>query len=77
MRAAYLAAAVAPGWCSARKVPVALGMMLALAVTLVIELVSDPTSHNLFPLESILLWEPALLLAWLGATIGTAIRTAR
>jgi len=75
--AVYFAAAMALGWFSAPKVPVALGMMSPLALAMAIELVSDPTSHNLFPLEIILFWGPAFLLAYLGAAIGTAIRTVR
>lgn len=74
---AYLAGSVVLGWWFARKAPVALGMMAPLALALAVELTIDRTSHILFPLEIVLFWGPAFMLAYFGAAIGTAVRTVR
>jgi hypothetical protein len=71
--AAYFILSIALGWTVRRRWPVALGMMLPLPLAFVIEVVSDPTSHNLVPLEVLLYWLPALGLALLGGYLGEII----
>jgi hypothetical protein len=58
------------GYALRQAVPVALGMTLPWPVACVIEMIQDPTSHNLFPFEAILFWTPAFFLALLGARTG-------
>lgn len=52
---------------------VAAGMTAPLVVAAAIEVVRDPTSHNLLGLEVALLWVPALLLAFGAARTGHSI----
>jgi len=65
------------GFLDFRRTPVALGMMSPLPIALVVEVLQDPTSHNLLPFEVLMLWVPAFLLAFVGATAGTHLRAAR
>jgi len=65
------------GFLDFRRTPVALGMMSPLPIALVVEVLQDPTSHNLLPFEILMLWVPAFLLAFVGATAGTHLRAAR
>jgi peptidoglycan/LPS O-acetylase OafA/YrhL len=57
------AAAVYAARHSRRSWPFALGLIVPLAVALAIEVSLDPTSHNLFPFEVVLVWLPAFLLS--------------
>jgi hypothetical protein len=50
------------------------GVMLPLPIAAVIEVIVDPTNHNLIPFEIILYWLPAFALAWAGAFFGSAMR---
>ena len=63
-----------PAAASIETIPVALGMVLPLPIALLIEVIRDPTSHNLFPFEVLLYWLPAFLVAWGGAACGWLIR---
>ena len=60
-----------------RAWPIALGMISPLAFALAAELHRDPTSHNLFPFEIVMMWVPAFGVAWLGAWLGKRIVTGR
>ncbi len=86
--AAYALVSLALGWkfqsgwraahwsdvVSIETIPVALGMVLPLPIALLIEGIRDPTSHNLFPIEVLVFWLPAFLVAWGGAACGWLIR---
>lgn len=72
--AAYALAAGALGWATRSVRPVAAGMVLPLPLALVVEVVLDPTSHNLFPFEVVLYWLPAFAVAFLGARLGDGLR---
>lgn len=65
------------GFLDFRRTPVALGMMSPLPLALIVEMLQDPTSHNLLPFEVVMLWAPAFLVAFFGATLGTRLRVAR
>lgn len=52
-------------------------MMSPLPLALIVEVLQDPTSHNLLPFEVVMLWAPAFLVAFFGATLGTHLRVAR
>lgn len=52
-----------------RSWPFALGMIVPFPVALIAELRVDPTSHNLFPFEVVLVWVPAFLLSWGAAAV--------
>ena len=58
------------GYMFRQAVPVALGMMLPWPIACIVEMIQDPTSHNMFPFEAILFWTPAFFLALLGARFG-------
>jgi hypothetical protein len=62
------------GWGFARRWSVAAGMVAPLLAAFVIEVVQDPTSHNLFPFEVILYWCPAFVVSFTGALAGKSIR---
>lgn len=54
--------------------PVAAGMLAPLPIGLVYEVALDPTNHNLFPFEIVLLWLPTFLLTFAAAYLGTRLR---
>lgn len=54
--------------------PVAFGMVLPLPIAMLIEVMLEPTSHNLFPFEAVLYWFPTLLVALCGASGGWLLR---
>jgi hypothetical protein len=64
---AYAAVALVIGRLARTEWPVAIGMVLPLPIALVVEIIRDSTSHNLFPFEIGLYWVPALAIAYLGA----------
>jgi hypothetical protein len=66
----YALAAALFGFAGMRRVPIALGMMAPLPIALGIEVIRDPTSHNLLPFEIVLYWLPAFGVAFAGATVG-------
>jgi len=72
--AVYALLGVGMGLITAGERFVALGMMLPLPMSLLVEVVLDSTSHNLLPFEIILYWLPAFGVAWLGAYGGRRLR---
>ena len=52
-------------------------MIVPFALALAVELNRDPTSHNLFPFEIVMMWAPAFGVAWLGTYLGKRIVTRR
>lgn len=72
--AVYVSAAAALGWTFGMKKEIAAGMMMPLPIAAVIEVIVDPTSHNLIPFEIILYWLPAFAFAWAGAFFGSAMK---
>lgn len=68
--AVYLGLGGLLGYAFRQAVPVALGMMLPWPIACIIEMIRDPTSHNMFPFEAILFWTPAFFLALLGLDSG-------
>jgi ABC-type polysaccharide/polyol phosphate export permease len=50
--------------------PVAVGMMLPWPIACLIEIIQDPTSHNLLPADVIVCWLPAFGIAFLGTYVG-------
>jgi hypothetical protein len=54
--------------------PVALGMMLPWPIACAIEVIRDPTSHNLLPFD-IMLWCAAFAVGLMGAFVGRLIRS--
>lgn len=72
----YAAAALGLGWLSGRGWPVALGMVAPLPLAFLIEVLRDPTSHNLWPFEAVMYWLPAFALAFVAAWIGRLARRA-
>lgn len=52
-------------------------MIVPLAVALVVEISLDPTSHNLFPFEIVLVWAPAFLLSWGAGAIALTLAPRR
>ena len=75
--AAYFALNMLLGLLLRRNWPIALGMIIPLAVALLIEMRRDPTGHNLFPFEIIMVWMPVFGVAWLAASLGEMLVTRR
>lgn len=55
--------------------PVAVGMVAPLPVGLIYEVAQDPTNHNLFPFEIVLMWMPTFLLTFAAAALGARLWT--
>jgi hypothetical protein len=72
---AYAIVAVAIGAISLAPVFVAAGMLLPLPVATAIEIARDATGHNLLPVEIILYWIPAFVVALLAAYLGRQLAT--
>ena len=70
----YALVSLVLGWLTRLIWPVALGMILPLPFGVLIEVLQDPTSHNLIPFEIILYWLPAFAIAYGGAYCGQLIR---
>lgn len=66
----YCALAVVLGCLLRKPWPLAAGMMLPWPLACVVEIVRDPTSHNLLPFEPFIAWLPAFSLAVMGAYVG-------
>ena len=63
------------GWFSRSLWPVSLGMILPLPIASAIEVIQDPTSHNLIPFEVLLYWLPAFVIAFCGAYCGRQLQS--
>ena len=57
--------------------PFGFGLLLPLLIALAVEGISDPSSHNLFPLEVLFVWIPLFALALLGLSAGRYARNRR
>jgi len=72
--AIYFVLSALLGYALRQRWSIALGMMLPWPLACAVEIHRDPTSHNLFPIEAVLTWLPAFLLAFLGASLGKKTR---
>lgn len=70
----FVCVAAALGYLTNRRWPVALGLILPLLGALVIEIIHDPTGHNLFPFEIVFGWLPGFLIALAAAHVGGRLR---
>lgn len=70
---AYIAVSVGLEWVFRGHWMAALGMILPLPISLVLE----PMGHNLFPIEMIVVWLPAFGLARLGVFLGGFLASSR
>ena len=68
--AAYLAVSVGLAFFFGRTWVIALGMVLPWPLAFGLEVTANPSSHNLFPFEVVLLWLPALGTALFGTGLG-------
>jgi hypothetical protein len=62
------------GWATRQPKAVAFGTLLPLLIAVGVEIVRDPTSHNMIPFEAALLWLPGFGVAWGAAYAGRETR---
>jgi hypothetical protein len=71
---AFALVSIALGWISRSLWPVVCGMVLPLPIAFGIEVIQDPTSHNLIPFEIIIYWIPAFVVAFCGTYCGRLLQ---
>jgi hypothetical protein len=70
----YLLLGACLGGFTRRPVGTAIGTMLPLPIAALIEVLEDPTSHNLLGFEIVIYWVPAFLVGLIAATAGRIAR---
>lgn len=70
---AYLLAAFGLGWARLRAWGVGIGMMLPMPFGMIVEVSMDPTNHNLFPFEVVMIWLPMFAAALGAAALGARV----
>jgi hypothetical protein len=75
--AVLLAVSFALGWLLRRERLSALGMVLPLPIAAAIEIARDPTDHNLWPFEVVMIWLPTFAVLFLAAYAGRRVAAAR
>src|SRR5262245_25690491 len=71
---AFIVAMFCLGWQFGRAWAIGLANITPLAVAMVLEMMQDSTSHNLFPFEIVLMWIPAFLVSFGIAQLGSWTR---
>ena len=71
------AIAIAVGWITEYRRTYAFALALPLPIAFFIEVSENPTSHNLFPFEIVLIWLPIFFLVAIGTMVGKFLRKRR
>jgi len=66
--------AIAVGWITEYRRTYAFALALPLPIAFLIEVSKNPTSHNLFPFEIVLIWLPIFFLVAIGTMVGKFLR---